>query len=500
MPYMVPYIDQTMTNKHLTPRELYAKLDAYYDANGLYDAPSLNAHQLSKFMEAMKPLRNVANRSVEFYANKIIPGNVEIVTTNDRLKEAIEQVLKWSNFDGQRQKWMRGLSKYGDLYLKINVANDKVYLEQIEAKYVKDFEENDRGILQWIRIEIPQLDESGNNVYYVEYWDKGYFSTWIAPQEDMELDQLGDAQDYGLIKGLGIDFVPFIHVKFKDVGKERGAGCFTHALDKIDEANRQATNLAQLIFKAEGIWVQRSDSLDKDGRPVAPAPVTNSAGTQTNNLELTKNAFVRLPAGTDLVPTIPDINYASIRDIANDMVTELTQDLPELKYYSLEGGDLSGKAISLLLAGALDRAQEAGRNFKAGLIRAAQIALTMGITGGVVDASLGTYDAGDFEHDYSFGLYFTPDATDKSTNLQTLVTATVPLEVAMKIAGYSKDEIDETIKAKKTQTQPPNGAGNGIAPQQNGQGAVEITQNDITSAIAKAKERGLSRAAALMSR
>jgi hypothetical protein len=492
-----PYVESTLTNKHLSPFALYAKIDAYYDGNSVYDGPELHAYILGKGIEALKPIRDVANRSVEFYATKIIPGNVEVVTDNNKLKEAIKQVLKWSNFDGQRTLFMRDLAKYGDLFLKMVVSDDKVYFESIPCKYVKDFEENARGILQNIRIEIPQVDATGANIYFVEYWQPDYFSTWISSQPDVPLDQLGEPGEYGMTSALGIDFVPFVHVKFKDVGHERGEGCFTHAMDKIDEANRQATNLAEMVFKnAEGVWVEQSQQFDKDGKPMAPAPIRDRSGNITSNLQLSKNAFMQMPAGTELISTIPQINYEAVRNIANDMVVELEQDLPELKYYSLQAGaHLSGKAIGMLLAGAIDRAQEAGSNFKQALVRACQITLTMGIEGGVLDSSLGSYVNGDFDHDFSFGQYFQPDSLDKATELGAMVTAGIELDVAMKIAGYSQEEIDaemaakkaaDALAAKKAAANPPP-----IAPisQQEGQGGVQGAPIDITTALNAAKAK-----------
>ena len=497
MPQTSPYVEASMTNKNLGPLDLYTKLDKYYEGNGLYDDPSMHAYIMGKDLEALKPLRDVANRSVEFYANKIIPGSVEVVTTDEQLKSAIEQILKWSQFDGQRQRWMRGMSKHGDLFIKVNVTDDKVFIEQIDCRYVVEFEEDARGILQEIRIEIPQTDDEGRELYYVEYWEPEYYSTWETTVAGMELDQLGTPVDYNTTASLGVNFIPIVHVKFKDVGNPRGIGCFTHALDKIDEANRQATNLAQMIFKnAEGLWVQQSANFDKEGRPMAPAPIKDKTGNFTQNLELTKGAFVRMPAGSELVSTIPNIPYEAVRQIANDMVMELSEDLPELKYYSLQpGANISGKALGMLLAGAIDRAQEAGRNFRGALVRAVQMALTMGVFAQVLDAGLGTYANGDFDHDYNFGQYFQPDTLEKANEFSTLVGGGVPMESAMKIAGYTQEEIDLASKEKSAQPAPGTpGTSKEPSPESG------LTQADLDKAIATAKARGLNKAAALMSR
>ena len=228
------------------------------------------------------------------------------------------------------------------------------------------------------------------------------------------------------------------------MGEERGWGCFQHAEDKIDEANRQATNLAAMVFKnAEGVWIENSSNVDDSGRPLPPPPMVDAQGHSTNSLDLSRTVLIRLPAGTTLTPTIPAINWEAIRQIANDMVGELKEDLPELRYYdAIEGANLSGTSRQIMLAPALDRAREAGDNIATGLSRVIMMCLTMGQFAGLLPVP-GTYDAGDFDHTVVVPDVLEPDNAEKAVTLQALKNAGLSLPIAMKIAGYSQELIDE---------------------------------------------------------
>jgi hypothetical protein len=120
---------------------------------------------------------------------------------------------------------------------------------------------------------------------------------------------------------------------------------------------------------------------------------------------------------------------------------ELEQDLPELKYYSLKDSDLSGKAISLLLAGAVDRANEARENLLGGLKRLDEMALTIGRFWNLFPSNIGTFENGDFDHEITVDELFSDDLNDRATTLKSLVESGVPLLFAMEQVGFTEEEI-----------------------------------------------------------
>jgi len=475
----IPNVQPLVTNRLLLDwYALYNKCELYYSGNGVYDDTSMAAYGLSKWLEAIKPLRQVSNRSVEFYATKMLVGNVQIVTGEEGdthpLLDALNQVLTWSNFDEMKQLYTRDLSKLGDLFLKVQLGYadqppvkegqkppkpvaDKVYIQQVPSENVVKFEEDERGYLISIRIETPiDVDDQNQTIYRTEYYTKksedatmAYYSVWESNlQYPTPLDEYGEPKEWGPLAQFGIDFAPFVHDKFKNTGALRGTGCFTHTLDKQDEANRQATRLAQMVFKKAGgtTWL-RQNAFDKDNRPLAPAPILDAAGKPTTTVSLTDDIMPRLPSGTTLESTVPNIAWEAIRNIANDMVEELKEDMPELRYYSqTEGANMSGKALSYTLAPALDRAREAGTNFATGLTRALKMALTMGQFAKVLQVA-GSYDAGDFDHTITVPDPFPPDDAERAITTKAWKDAGLDLPTSMEMAGCTPKQIEKAQKA-----------------------------------------------------
>jgi hypothetical protein len=101
---------------------------------------------------------------------------------------------------------------------------------------------------------------------------------------------------------------------------------------------------------------------------------------------------------------IPNINYAAALDILNAMLNELEADLPELAFYRLRDSEsfrvAQGRAVRLLLSDAVSRILEARGNAEAGLVRANQMALTIGADVGLF-GDIGTYENGDYDHHFT---------------------------------------------------------------------------------------------------
>lgn len=440
-------------NHNLSQAELYNKLRGLYDSNGYYEENNYDSnssvfktkpHYI--YRDHIKPLRTCVNRSVEFYVSKIATG-IEIGSNDEKLISYIEQVLLWSNFSSNKSVSIRNEALYGNLYWKVSGSADQIYFDVIKTQSVTDLVLNSRGFIQEIRIDIPVKDDFNRNLTYTEYWSKteGYFATWEHSQgANAPLDTLGDPIQKGWLEELGIDFIPFVHVKFKDLGDTYGMGSVFHALDKIDEANKQASRLSDLVFRY-GKPVISISSNDKDsmGRPV-PAPKVDS---DTDIFSKEDESILYLNGMATVNSLIPDINYGDALLILNSMVEELNEDLPELRYYSLKEG-LSGKSVKALLGGAFDRAVEAQANFVGGLKRIIQMGLTLGIYWGLF-TDIGKFENGDFDFEIITPEMFAVDDEQKSKMLKEYVESGLPLQNAMEVLGFSKDFIASVMKNKE---------------------------------------------------
>lgn len=438
------------------------------DPINLYDALEILYNNDAKLTDndTTRRLRTVVNRSVEFYASKMMPGDkITTLAKNTAIQAAIEDVLRVSNFQANKPAMLRHLALYGDQFTRVRGELDKVYMEDIKPRYVTGFTEDSRGFLTSLRIDIPTFDEAGGTVMYTEYWTLDGLAVWQGyHNRATSIDQLGEPREFTPLAAFGIDFIPVVHTKFKNTGDNRGQSCVYHALDKIYEANRLATRLNDLQFRHnKPIWAALANSVDKDGRPM-PAPRIKVSGNGANatateeEKETVLGDVVYMPGASTLQPLIPSINYEHALAILNAQMEELEEDLPELRYYSIrDSGQLSGEAIGKLLGAAVDRALEARNNFTESLKRINMMALTIGIFLGIYPATLGTFDGGSFEHDIVIDAMFGETLEKRAATLKTLTDAGVPLPVAMKETGFSDEQITQAIKLQRPQPTAPRG-------------------------------------------
>lgn len=460
--------------RELPSAELYAVLRAMYNANSLYSELQILAHAQNLWAPALKGLRNPTFRSVEFYASKVLGSDLELTSENEAILPAIAQVWKWSNFDNLSTVLSRNLAMLGDVFVKVVKPTDRerVYFQLIDPSFVVDFDEDERGNLTWIRIEQPMSergpDGKSSNYLHVEVWDKilGTYRRWkvSGPQALLSpIDMVQDLSRFGPpaeeipLTAMGITFVPFVHARFRDIGEPRGVAAIMPAYDKIHEANLMATRLHQLLFRHNNVTQAiQSAGRDPTGRPIPPPAVGGVTQTDDGTVTLGDDNFLKFPAGWEMVQLVPQLAYAEALSILDSHMQEIARDLPELAYYTLrDQGQLSGVAVRLLLGDAEDRALEARGNLEAVLIRADQMALTMGARAGLFPNLGGTYENDAFEHDFADRAIFPEtsqeEAQEELTKAQafaSLRTAGMPAVTALeRVYGYKGDELKTVTDA-----------------------------------------------------
>lgn len=458
----------------LEPRAQYELLRAYHDSNDLYRAVSdaLRSQSPALWQEALRPLRNPTFRVCSAYVSTLWPGPLDkalaIRTDNERIKPAIEQVWSWSNWASQKQVAARWLARDGDLFLKVAQRTDgtgrptRIYFQLIDATCVSDFDTDERGYLTYVRFDVPQTERVGDKTRdstHVEIWDKErvriwrrYDSWWRDPE------YLGTPDDEIPLRAFGIDFVPVVHVQFRDVGEPRGQAAITPVIDKIDEANRQATRLHQMLFRHNNaLWALEANAIMPDGRPVPP-PILD--GETDGTLTLGGDMLVSLPGTSRLVPMVPSINYDAALSVLKAQLDEIEHDLPELAYSRVrELGAMSGVAIRLLLTDFIDRVTEVRGNAYDGLARANAMALTIGANAGLFRDLGGRYEDGAFDHTFDgppvvkeADLETAQARLTRAQAIKAETDAGVSLERALLDSGYAKSDVAEMIAAKERRT------------------------------------------------
>lgn len=443
----------------------YNMLRAYYLNNGVYEVIDAMFAGLGVKRQELRPLRNPAFRVVEFYAAKLWPGNLPaalpIITDNQAIVAPIQQVWTWSNWSSEKQAAARWFACYGDMFLKVatrdNVLGNptRVFIQNLEPQYVTEFDADERGYLTYVRIDIPQQRRRGDElVSYTrtEVWNKEEYRLWEHEKSTATpLAQLGPLRETRPLSDFGIDFVPVVWQPFRNIGDERGLAAITPAIDKIDEANRQATRLHQMLFRYnKALWALSANAMDAQGRPLPP-PRLGDAGAD-NTLDVGDDTILRLPGQATLESLVPAINYEAALAVVAAQMAEIERDLPELAYYDLRARDISGVAAELLLGDAIDRLLEARGNAEAALVRADQMALTIMQAASIVE-DIGEYEAGDFDHAFAERPVLTLSDAERAALVTAWVQAGVPLRTALRRVGWSEDDVTQMDEDMQTERQ-----------------------------------------------
>jgi len=409
-------------------REFYQQLKAYAANNGLYDFINQELQTTRIGLKDVKPLKNPANRVVEFYAALLWPGHdlsvsMPILAANEAILAPIENIQKWSNFAINKQMAARQFATLGDMFIKCNTKLNQagevtaVYQSFLDPTYVSEIKTDERGFLTYLRMDIPQYEEDihgqEKETVHTEVWNKATQSWRIWLHEkglNEELDKLGTPTRSGNFEeSFGGDYIPIVYQEFRKDGNGRCSGAFVPALDKIDEINSKATRLAQLLFrhgKADKMLV--SDTTDANGRPLPP-PKIDGLVSADNTVVIQGEKFYKLPSGYRIEHLIAQLDYEShLQAIQGDM-DELQQDLPELAYNRIaEASDLSGRALRYMLEAAVSRLLEARGNGEAAFVRANEMCLSIGQNAGLFK-NLGTFESGAFDHAFKPRPVLTPD-------------------------------------------------------------------------------------------
>ncbi len=462
-----------------TVQEWYRIFELYYQNNGLYDLLASFLRVNGLWLQGMKPLRNPAHRAVEFHVAHLWPGALPkamplVVKNKGKAKAitaAIEQIWDWSNWGTEKQLTARSYANLGDLFIKVPTYRgvdgevSQVFLQVLNAGNVIDFRTDARKFLTFIRIDTAQVraTEQGSEVITrTEVWDKasGTYRVFEHPKgKGAAIKDLGEPTiNKNVMEAFGFDFLPIVHAKFADVGSDRGANCYMHALDKIDEANMAATRLHQILFRYnKPTTVVMANSVDDSGRPLPAPTVDDRDGNESTSdaIKIGDEDLWELPGYTDLKHLVPDLKYADALAILNAQMSELEGDLPEILYYQLkEKGEMSGRALQTLLSGAIDRALEARGNAETALVNAQKMALTIGQLRnlpGFEAKAIGTFEAGDFAHTFQERDVISLSKKERAEIVKGLTDSGAALDFAMKQAGFSEEEIAENSTAADEQ-------------------------------------------------
>lgn len=469
-----PMLDNTSADRQVSPHR-YEALRAYYLQRGLYDTiRRISSEALENVdrpgLKEVEEWRNPATAIVETYVTKLAGDDLlEIVDTGETeaepgestkadsgdgasevdspLLDAIKNTWEASNWTYQNRPTARMFATDGDLFLAADVSTTSGLVEWLDPRYVVSKETNRRGILTFLRLDIPQMGWNGDPekpYYHTEIWNKeaGTRKTYrhTEPRGTKE-SRLGDTVVFEDLSETatgsgraftGYDFIPVVYRQFKDVKLSSGQGAFEDATDAIDRVNRRSTKLDEMLFP-KVVWALTRPSgpegealapirlEDEDMEAVAPSPLDYDE-KEIGYIVVEGKKLFRLPGGAELKPMVPPVDLSPMLAALDRDIEDLTSRKPELAYQSFRrsgsggsagrsrgsgndagGGSYpSGVALQFMLEDVRHLILEARGNYESALIRAFQMALTLGKVAGIESyQGLGEYKDGDL--DFTFG-------------------------------------------------------------------------------------------------
>ena len=404
--WLQPEPDQEAAFSDADSRALrYRRFWDYY-TNNLYN--QLSSHKATRGLyRHIRPIYNPVTRLVDFYVAKVYGGElavdgrggaIPLVTDNDELRAAVNQLWQWSNWQAKKQLFIRWGACLGDAAIKVidDPNRKKVYLQVLHPRMIKDAQFDWRGNIIAAVIEYADYEPSttGKGQYvaftYREVITKEQFSTF---KNNEPFDYYGSGETWGNPYG----FVPLVIAVHKDAGLDWGLSCF-HADDqKIDELNDQASILNDRMRKANNPqWlfagVRGKTEIDTSSTDAT----TDEKSRQTNNALYGQE-------GASATALVSDVGMVQSLENIRELLNELERDYPELALHRLRetGGDWSGRAISLVYQDASDKVVEARGNYDGALVRAQQMGLSIGGLRryrGFESFGLMSYEQGNEEH------------------------------------------------------------------------------------------------------
>jgi hypothetical protein len=387
------------------------------------------------------------------------PSTLPIVTDNDALRVALAALWKASNFQIKKDVLALWTTVMGDGVIKIvdDTARKKVFLSMVHPATIKSLDLDNFGNVKGYIIEErrpdPRKDGANRTVKYTEIATReGQAVVYATFLDDRPYSWDGDglskwSESYG--------FIPMVTVQHSNVGSDFGWAEAYPGLAKFREADDLASKLSDQVRKmVDSDWLFAGV---KAGNVSFEKPEVDEYQPERGRENI--NALYG-PVGATATPLVAPLDIAAAAAYIKDILADIERDYPELNsdMHNVQG-DISGRALRINRAPAEDKVLERRPNYDDALVRAFQMAISIGgFRGyeGYEGFDLNSYAAGDMEMTIGDRPVFRSDPLDK-TDVDTAFYAAgnaaktfgIPPLVYLKRSGWTDDEIKMVEKSKE---------------------------------------------------
>lgn len=421
----------------------------------------------SQLYRYTKGLRNPIPAWVDFYVTNTWGGTLDldagngqekpsalpIVTENDALRPAIAKLWQWSNWNAKRLLVTMNSASMGDAFIVVvdSPRSKKAYMQVRRPNEFTDVEWDDFGHIKQCVMEYRTEDDQGRPYTFKQVIEHPFVWGGKFTRYSTYKDNKPFAYPENQLDGMATwqwevpyDFVPVVHIPFKDTGDGWGALGYSATIPKIDAANSLASRLSAQV-----------------GKTVNPSYV--AFGVQAGNIEVGIAGdegqdeipilyIPKSPSEADFRPLLAQLDLPGALALLDAQLSDIARDLPELRMSEAMRSGLSGEALGRAFADVAARIGATRGNHDSGLVRAHQMAIAIAGASGY-DKAFNGFDYNSFKSgllDHGIGdRPILPTSSSEKVDTQgkqwvqvgQAVTAGTPLETAERaILGWGKEE------------------------------------------------------------
>ena len=435
-------------------RQFRYELYNNYYSNNIYsftDRFNLIQKEAYGLYKNIRPIENPVTRLVELYVAKVYGGalNMQTLATgaipfvldDDRILEALKQLLIWSNFGTHKSLYIRHGSLYGDVGLKIVDDRElqQVRMEVLDPRKIKHATFNSVGDVDEIHIEYYAVEERDSkspggmparDMYlYTEIITPDSFATY---KNGSLFAYYNDANGTPVAKWKNeYGRVPVVLAQHRNLGLNFGMNAFQPALRKIDEINDQVSLLDDNIRKHVNVlWYM--------------AGVNKSTDLKADTTTRDQLPAVYGPANSKPEAMVAQFDIAAASAQIEHLIEEVERDMPELSLHRLrEKGIATAPGVRASYSDAIDRIVEARGNYDDALIRAIKMAIGIGGYNGYKDMEGFALDSLADADIYIAERPVIEDEIPKEQKIQFLITSGAPSSAVWSELGYDDNTVQE---------------------------------------------------------
>lgn len=324
---------------------------SYYDGS-VYRKQGALGWLAPRVFQKIKPLYLPLSRAVDVDAG-IIPGGWALAEgAPDKWRTAMDTVFEWSEWSTDGVLFVHYGAQYGVSGLKVADLREqkRVVIKPVDPSrfmlVASGQYDSTPAMSLWVE---KRADVTGETFEYAEVIEPGRVRTF---RDGRPTGFDGREEEY--VNEL--KFVPFVEARHIETGEALGECTFQRAIPLLDEVNKLASKLAEIVSRhAEPQWAV--------------------IGAEAGDLVKSGDNVWFIPQGGDVRPLVADIDITGVLAFIQEIRDQVHGALPELAFDDLRKKDQVATAtLELQLMELVLKVKRTRPNYDQGLVNALRLA------------------------------------------------------------------------------------------------------------------------------